>query len=100
MKRLRYAAGLVEPADDEMEGIACYAKELQTHLGEHHDAIVAANFLAMISEEATGRLGRMGSPTESWWPTSGIGRRTSGITEELAAQPLPARAERRRSPSA
>jgi hypothetical protein len=57
MKRLRYAAELVEPADDEMEGIARYAKELQTLLGEHQDAIVAANFLATISEGADGEAG-------------------------------------------
>jgi CHAD domain-containing protein len=57
MKGLRYAAELVEPADVEMEGIARYAKELQTLLGEHQDAIVAANFLATMSGGADGEAG-------------------------------------------
>ena len=45
MKRVRYAAELVEPVDDEMEGIARDAKQLQTLLGEHQDAVVTARFL-------------------------------------------------------
>ena len=57
MKRVRYAAELVEPADSEMKGIAQNAK--QTQLGQHQDAIVAANFLATLSsiddaDEGTG----------------------------------------------
>ena len=54
MKRLRYAAELVEPVDDEMEGIARDAKQLQTLLGEHQDAVVTARFLGTISEAAEG----------------------------------------------
>ena len=54
MKRLRYAAELVEPVDDEMKGIARDAKQLQTLLGEHQDAVVAAQFLGTISEAADG----------------------------------------------
>ena len=53
-KRLRYAAELVEPADDRMKRVARDAKELQTLLGEHQDGVVAANFLATISA-AVGR---------------------------------------------
>ena len=46
MKRLRYAAELVEPADHSMKRVARDAKQMQTLLGEHQDAIVAAGFLA------------------------------------------------------
>jgi CHAD domain-containing protein len=49
MKRVRYAAELAEPADSKFKGIAHDAKKLQTLLGEHQDAIVAANFLATLS---------------------------------------------------
>jgi CHAD domain-containing protein len=49
MKRVRYAAELVEPADSKMKGIAHDAKKLQILLGEHQDAIVAADFLAALS---------------------------------------------------
>jgi len=48
-KRLRYAAELVEPADERMKRIARDAKDLQTLLGEHQDAVVAANFLSAVS---------------------------------------------------
>jgi CHAD domain-containing protein len=48
-KRVRYAAELVEPADSRMKGIARHATDLQTLLGEHQDAVVAADFLATIS---------------------------------------------------
>jgi CHAD domain-containing protein len=48
-KRLRYAAELVRPADKRMKRIAGSAKDLQTLLGEHQDAVVAANFLSTIS---------------------------------------------------
>jgi CHAD domain-containing protein len=60
MKRVRYAAELAEPADSKMKVIERDAKKLQTLLGEHQDAIVAANFLATVSiaaengKEATG----------------------------------------------
>jgi CHAD domain-containing protein len=57
MKRLRYAAELAQPADPDMKGIARDAKQLQTLLGEHQDAIVAANFLATISQAADGEAG-------------------------------------------
>ena len=49
MKRARYAAELVEPADGQMKAIAREAEEMQTLLGEHQDATVAANFLATTS---------------------------------------------------
>jgi CHAD domain-containing protein len=49
MKRVRYVAELVEPADSKMKGIAHDAKKLQTLLGEHQDAIIAADFLAALS---------------------------------------------------
>jgi CHAD domain-containing protein len=48
-KRARYAAELAEPVDGQMKDVARDAEELQTLLGEHQDAIVAANFLAGIS---------------------------------------------------
>lgn len=48
-KRARYAAELVEPADSQMKAVARDAEEMQTLLGEHQDAIVAANFLARMS---------------------------------------------------
>jgi CHAD domain-containing protein len=53
-KRLRYAAELAEPADGGMKRIARDAKELQTLLGEHQDAVVAANFLSTISAAPDG----------------------------------------------
>jgi CHAD domain-containing protein len=49
IKRARYAAELAEPADGNMKAIAREAEELQTVLGDHQDAIVAARFLATIS---------------------------------------------------
>ena len=58
-KRLRYAAELVEPADGHMKAVARRAKKLQTLLGEHQDAVVAASFLSTISAgsaECTSRL--------------------------------------------
>jgi CHAD domain-containing protein len=48
-KRLRYAAELAEPADGRMKRVARGAKDLQTLLGEHQDAVVAANFLSTMS---------------------------------------------------
>jgi CHAD domain-containing protein len=56
-KRTRYAAELVEPADSEMKAVARDAEELQTLLGEHQDATVAANFLATISSDGDGTEG-------------------------------------------
>jgi CHAD domain-containing protein len=58
-KRARYAAELAQPADGQMKDLARDAEELQTLLGEHQDAIVAANFLAGISSSngATARSG-------------------------------------------
>ena len=50
-KRARYAAELVEPADSDMKAIARDGEEMQTLLGEHQDAIVAANFLATMSAD-------------------------------------------------
>jgi CHAD domain-containing protein len=49
MKRLRYAAELVERSDHSMKRVARDAKQMQTLLGEHQDAIVAARFLATVS---------------------------------------------------
>ena len=54
MKRARYAAELVEPADRRMKRIARQAKEMQTLLGEHQDAIVAADFLSTMSAASNG----------------------------------------------
>jgi CHAD domain-containing protein len=59
-KRVRYAAELVEPADSRMKGIARDATNLQTVLGEHQDAVVAANFLAMMSAASNGANGYSG----------------------------------------
>ena len=56
-KRARYAAELVEPADSEMKAVARDAEDLQTLLGEHQDASVAANFLATISSDGDGSEG-------------------------------------------
>ena len=56
-KRTRYAAELVEPADSEMKAVARDAEDLQTLLGEHQDATVAANFLATISSRGGGAEG-------------------------------------------
>jgi CHAD domain-containing protein len=59
-KRLRYAAELVEPADKRMKRIARDAEGLQTVLGEHQDAIVAAGFLSKISAAFNGENGQSG----------------------------------------
>jgi CHAD domain-containing protein len=59
-KRLRYAAELVEPADRRMKRISRKAKDLQTLLGEHQDAVVAAHFLATISAPSDGENGETG----------------------------------------
>jgi CHAD domain-containing protein len=56
-KRLRYAAELAEPADGHMKAVARKAKKLQTLLGEHQDAVVAANFLLTISAASDGENG-------------------------------------------
>jgi len=55
MKRARYAAELVEPADKEMKSTAKEAEELQTLLGEHQDAIVSAKFLTTVSASGNGQ---------------------------------------------
>ena len=54
MKRARYAAELVEPANSDMKAVARDAEEMQTLLGEHQDAVVSAEFLAKISSSADG----------------------------------------------
>ena len=56
MKRARYAAELVEPADSQMKSIEREAEELQTILGEHQDATVSAAFLATISADRDGQV--------------------------------------------
>jgi CHAD domain-containing protein len=48
-KRARYAAELVEAADSQIKSISRDAQEMQTLLGEHQDAVVAAEFLATTS---------------------------------------------------
>ena len=50
-KRARYAVELVEPADSPMKSIARDAQEMQTLLGEHQDAAVAAMFVAATSAD-------------------------------------------------
>ncbi len=57
MKRLRYAAELVEPADGTMKRVAKRAENLQTLLGEHQDAVVSAEFLANLSASRSGESG-------------------------------------------
>jgi CHAD domain-containing protein len=59
-KRARYAAELVEPADHRMKAIARDGKDMQTLLGEHQDAIVAAQFLAGMSSTGNGEAGESG----------------------------------------
>ena len=50
-KRARYAAELAEPVDSQMKSVAGDAEEMQTLLGEHQDATVAAEFLAKMSAD-------------------------------------------------
>ena len=50
-KRARYAAELAKPADGQMKSVARQAEEMQTLLGEHQDATVAAEFLAKMSAD-------------------------------------------------
>jgi CHAD domain-containing protein len=56
MKRARYAAELVKPADSQMKSVERAAEELQTVLGEHQDATVSARFLATISADRDGQV--------------------------------------------
>jgi CHAD domain-containing protein len=56
MKRARYAAELVAPADSQMRSIEQEAEEFQTVLGEHQDATVSAKFLATISADRDGQI--------------------------------------------
>jgi CHAD domain-containing protein len=57
MKRARYAAELVEPADKQMKAVAREAEAMQTLLGELQDATVTASFLSRISSEVSGDTG-------------------------------------------
>jgi CHAD domain-containing protein len=57
MKRARYAAELVTPADSSMKAVARDAEEMQTLLGEHQDATVAASFLGTLSSRVDGASG-------------------------------------------
>ena len=50
-KRARYAGELAKPADGQMKSVARQAEEMQTLLGEHQDATVAAEFLAKMSAD-------------------------------------------------
>jgi CHAD domain-containing protein len=50
-KRARYAAELAKPVDSQMKSVAGDAEEMQTLLGEHQDATVAAEFLAKMSAD-------------------------------------------------
>ena len=59
LKRLRYAAELGEQADSDLADVAKKAKRLQTALGDHQDAIVAAGFLS--STAASNAENAMGS---------------------------------------
>jgi CHAD domain-containing protein len=52
MKRVRYAAELAKSAASKMKGTERDAKKLQIQLGEHQDAVVAANFIARLSGTA------------------------------------------------
>jgi CHAD domain-containing protein len=52
MKRLRYAAELTKPARPKSARIARKAKRVQTQLGEHQDAVVAAAFLTRLGTRA------------------------------------------------
>ncbi|HET9647590.1 MAG TPA: CYTH and CHAD domain-containing protein [Microlunatus sp.] len=52
LKRLRYAAELAEPADPGLASTAKKAKGLQTLLGDHQDAMVAARYLARLGAAA------------------------------------------------
>jgi CHAD domain-containing protein len=56
-KRARYAAELVEPAASQMKSIARDAQAMQTLLGEHQDAVVAATFLGTTSADEDIRAG-------------------------------------------
>jgi CHAD domain-containing protein len=64
MKRLRYAAELVEPADDRIKGIASDAKEMQTLLGEHQDALLPLSSSRRLVLLPTVKAKEVGSPTE------------------------------------
>ena len=50
-KRARYAGELAKPAGGQMRSVARQAEEMQTLLGEHQDATVAAEFLAKMSAD-------------------------------------------------
>ena len=50
-KRVRYAGELAKPADGQMKSVERQAEEMQTLLGEHQDATVAAEFLAKMSAD-------------------------------------------------
>ena len=53
MKRLRYAAELAEPVDSTLADIVQNAEHLQTVLGNHQDAIVAADFFTTAAATTT-----------------------------------------------
>jgi CHAD domain-containing protein len=53
MKRLRYAAELTKPAHPKSARVAKKAKRVQTQLGEHQDAVVAAGFLTRLGTRAS-----------------------------------------------
>lgn len=89
-KRLRYAAELV---DKRMKRMARKAKKLQTLLGEHQDAVVAANFLATISAPSDGENGESGF-TYGVLVANELNRAAEiRESKELAAQPFPRQAE-------
>jgi CHAD domain-containing protein len=68
MKRLRYAAELTKPARPKSARVAKKAKRVQTKLGEHQDAVVAAAFLTRLELGLAPPTEPMASPTESCWP--------------------------------
>jgi CHAD domain-containing protein len=53
MKRLGYAAELTKPAHPKFARVARKAKRIQTQLGEHQDAVVAAAFLTGLGTRAS-----------------------------------------------
>jgi CHAD domain-containing protein len=60
MKRLRYAAELAKSSDRTSASLAHKAKHLQTELGEHQDAVVAATYLARLGAAAGSNSGHNG----------------------------------------
>ena len=88
-KRLRYAAELAEPADGHMKAVARKAKKLQTLLGEHQDALVAANFSPRSVLRPTGRTAKVVHLRNSRGQRAKPCSRDQRVTKEVTAQPFP-----------